>query len=133
MFILSARPSFRIALAATAALSLSALPVLAQVSGHEWQKTYPVSMSASLTIQTGDSSLDIQSCGDCKEIRVQVHSGHDLNDYRLEEHQDGDHVYFSLKEKPLIGVHISWRGEGTKVIVETPAHLELDAKTADGN
>jgi hypothetical protein len=106
---------------------------LAQVSGHDWQKTYAVSGSASLAIETGDSSLDIQSCGDCKEIRVQVHSGRDLNDYHLEEHQDGDHVSFSLKEKPMWGFHMGWKGEGTKVTVETPAHLDLDAKTADGN
>jgi DUF4097 and DUF4098 domain-containing protein YvlB len=51
----------------------------------------------------------------------------------LEEHQDGDHVYFSLKEKPMIGFHMSWKGESTKVTVETPAHLDLEAKTADGN
>jgi hypothetical protein len=121
------------ALAATAILSLASLPALAQVSGHDWQKTYSVSGSASLAIETGDSSLDIQSCGDCKEIRVQVHSGRDLNEYRLEEHQDGDHVSFSLKEKPMWGFHMGWKGEGTKVTVETPAHLDLDAKTADGN
>jgi hypothetical protein len=131
--ILSTRPAGRVALAAAAALSLASLPALAQVTGHDWQKTYSVGGGPSLTIETGDSSLDIQSCGDCKEIRVQVHSGRDLNDYRLEEHQEGDHVSFSLKEKPLLGFHMGWKGEGTKVIVETPAHLELDAKTSDGN
>ena len=130
MPILSARSAGCVA--AAAAFSLISLPSLAQASGHDWQKTYPVSGNASLTVQTGDSSLDIQSCGDCKEIRVQVHSGRDLNDYNLEEHQDGDHVYFSLKEKPHI-FRMEWHGEGTKVSVETPAHLDLDSKTADGN
>ena len=122
------------ALAAAATLSFASLPALAQVSGHDWQKTYSVSGSASLAIETGDSSLDIQSCGDCKVIRVQVHSERDLNEYRLDEHQDGDHVSFSLKEKPSIGFHVVWRSNRTtKVTVETPAHLDLDAKTADGN
>ena len=128
-------PSARLAsgaLAAAATLFLAS-PALAQVSGHDWQKTYSVNGSASLTIETGDSGLNIQSCGDCKEIRVQVHSGRDLNEYRLDEHQDGDHVSFSLKEKPMWGFHVGWKGEGTKVTVETPAHLDLDAKTSDGN
>ena len=31
------------------------------------------------------------------------------------------------------GFHMGWKGEGTKVTVETPAQLDLDAKTADGN
>jgi DUF4097 and DUF4098 domain-containing protein YvlB len=127
----SARPSAHLALAAATLLSL---PALAQATGHEWQKTYSVSGSPSLTIETADSGLEIASCGECKEIRVQVHAVRDLNEYRLEEHQDGDHVFFSFKEKPHIGVHFNWRNEaGTKVTVETPAHLDLDAKTADGN
>jgi hypothetical protein len=121
------------ALAAAAIFLLASPSALAQVSGHDWQKSYSVNGSASLTIETGDSGLDIQSCGDCKEIRVQVHSGRDLNEYRLDEHQDGDHVFFSLKEKPAWGFRIGWKGEGTKVTVETPAHLDLEAKTADGN
>ncbi len=115
------------------ALSLAAIPALAQTSGHDWQKTYSVSGSPSLTIETADSGLEIGSCGDCKEIRVAVHSTRDLNEYRLEEHQEGDHVFFSFKEKPHIGM-FNWRNEnGTKVTVETPAHLDLDAGTADGN
>src|SRR5882757_9297586 len=92
MSILSARPAG--CLVAAAAFSLASLPALAQATGHDWQKTYSVSGSPSLTIETGDSGLEIQSCGDCKEVRVQVHSGRDLNDYRLEEHQEGDHVSF---------------------------------------
>ena len=58
---------------------------------------------------------------------MQVHATRDLNQYRLEEHQDGDHVSFSFKEKPHVGM-FNWRNEnGTKVTVETPAHLDLDA------
>jgi putative adhesin len=126
---LPARP----ALFAVAVLSLATIPALAQANGRDWQKTYSVSGSAALTIETADSGLEIGSCGDCKEIRVQVHATRDLNQYRMEEHQDGDHVFFSFKEKPHIGM-FNWKNEnGTKVTVETPAHLDLDAGTADGN
>jgi hypothetical protein len=124
----------RPALISLAILSLAALPVLAQASGHDWQKSYSIGDGAALNVETGDSGLAIHSCGDCKEIRIQVHSGRDLNDYRLEEHQDGDHVFFSLKEKPEREFfHMGWRGEGTQVTIETPAHLDLQAHTADGN
>ena len=130
MSFLFARLSAHLALAAAAVL---ALPALAQTGGHDWQKTYSVNGSPSLTIETSDSGLEIASCGECKEIRVQVHAVRDLNEYRLEERQDGDHVFFSFKEKPHVGI-FNWRNEaGTKVTVETPAHLDLDAKTADGN
>jgi hypothetical protein len=116
-----------------ATLSLAAIPAFAQLSGHDWQKSYPVGASPSLTVQTGDTALEIEPCGECKEIRIQVHATRDLNEYRLEERQDGDHVFFSFKEKPHVGM-FNWRNTaGTKVTVETPAQLDLDAKTADGN
>jgi hypothetical protein len=135
MSVLLTRPStLSGCMAFAAALSYAALPACAQVTGHDWQKSYTLSGSPTLTIETGDSGLNVQSCGDCKEIRVQVHANRDLNEYRLEEHQDGDHVFFSFKEKPHLGVHFNWKNEaGTKVSVETPAHLDLEAKTADGN
>ena len=123
-----------VALAAAATLSFASLPASAQVTGHDWQKTYSLSGTPTLAIESGDSGLDIQSCGECKEIRVQVHATRDLNEYHLEERQEGDHVFFSFKEKPHIGVHINWRNEaGTKVTVEVPSHLDLEAKTSDGN
>lgn len=116
-----------------AALTFAAIPAFAQLSGHDWQKSYPVSGSPSLTIETGDTGLAIQPCGECKEIRIQVHATRDLKEYRLEERQDGDHVFFSFKEKPRVGI-FNWNTTGgTKVTVETPAKLDLDAKTADGN
>jgi hypothetical protein len=132
MNVLSARPGIYATLFATA-ISLVSVPVLAQATEHDWHKTYSVGASPSLTVETGDTSLDVEPCGDCREIRIQVHATRGLNEYRLEEHQDGDHVFFSFKEKPHIGM-FNWRNEsGTKVTVETPAHLDLDAKTADGN
>jgi hypothetical protein len=135
MSILSDRRSAHLAgcAALVAAAAFASLPALAQATGHDWQKTYSVSGSPSLTIETADSGLEIASCADCKEIRVQVHATRDLNQYRLEERQEGDHVFFSFKEKPHVGM-FNWGTEkGTKVTVETPAHLDLDAGTADGN
>lgn len=135
--------SFASARSAAFALALGAIFVFtaasstrAQDTEHDWQKEYPVSGgSPSLTIETADSSLDIHSCGDCKAIRIHVHSGEKLSMFRLEERQEQDHVYFTLKEKMHvgIGVHVNWKNKETQVTVETPASLNLDAKTADGN
>lgn len=112
----------------------SALPMVAQNSQTDWHKDYSVGGGAALTVETSDSSLDIHSCGDCREIRIHVIAGEKLTNFRLEERQEQNHVYFSLKEKVHVGLDIHWRsGHGTQVIVETPSNLELDATTADGN
>jgi Putative adhesin len=116
-----------------ALITLAGSPALAQDSEHDWQKDYPVSGPAALTIETSDGNLDIHSCGDCKQIRVRVTSGKKLSEFRLEEHQDRDHVYFLLREKTHIGLRIQWKSPATTVDVETPASLELDAHTSDGN
>jgi DUF4097 and DUF4098 domain-containing protein YvlB len=115
-------------------LASSSSAVLAQSSDHEWQKVYAVGGgAASLTVETGDSGLEIHSCGDCKEIRVHVESTQNLSEYVIEEHQEGDHVSFTIKEKPHT-FRVQWNASRrTKVSVETPAKLDLDAKVADGN
>ena len=117
-----------------ALFSAASTSSFAQNNEHEWQKSYPLSGSASLTVETGDSNLNIHSCGACKAIQVRVHSGRNLNQYVLEERQEGNHVFFTLKEKPHIGMTIHWGAhESTHVTIESPASLELDAKTGDGN
>lgn len=109
---------------------------LAQNSDYDWQKTYSVGGSPSLSIETGDSSLEIHSCGDCREVRIRVHSpNRRLSEFVLEEHQDQSHVSFSLHERSHAGFSVRWHkvGSDPQVSVETPASLDLDAKTADGN
>jgi hypothetical protein len=123
------------ALVAVGTLSFASSAALAQSSDNDWKKVYALSGgSASLTVETGDSGLEIRSCGECKEIRVHVETNRKLSEYNLEERQEGDRVFFTLKEKPHMGMHIVW-GESrrTKVSVETPAKLDLDARVADGS
>ena len=121
------------ATAAAIVLASSSSALFAQSSDRDWQKVYAVGGSASLTVETGDSGLEIHSCGDCKEIRVHVESTRNLSDYSIEEHQEGDHVSFTIKEKPHT-FHIQWNeSRRTKVTVEAPARLDLDARVADGS
>src|SRR5271170_4373778 len=66
---------------AVALLSAASTTSIAQNNEHEWQKSYPLSGSASLTVETGDSNLNVHSCGECKAIQIRVLSGRNLNQY----------------------------------------------------
>ena len=113
-----------------------ALPVLALTTAalaqSDWQKSYPVSGKASLTVGTGDASTEVHSCN-CREIRIRVEwNDRHPDDYNITEFQSGDHVNFELKEKPRMGFHMGNRRE-PKVTVETPGELDLEARTSDGS
>jgi DUF4097 and DUF4098 domain-containing protein YvlB len=109
--------------------------LLAQDAEHVWDKSYSVSGKPALTIETGDSNLEIHSCGECRAVHIHVDSGRKLSDYRLEESQAGDQIHFALKEKPHYGISFHWKEteQAPRVTVETPAALTLDARTSDGN
>jgi hypothetical protein len=118
--------------AATLAL-LSACTLLAQDADHSWSKTYPVSGKPTLDFETTDASVDFRPC-DCHEVRIHIELvGQKMSDFRLEEGQSGDEVHFLFKELPHMGVHIEWHREQTRITVETPAQLTLQAKTSDGH
>ena len=106
----------------------------AQAGGGDWQKSYPVSGKASLTLSSGDASVEVRSCGDCREVRVRVEwRDRKLGDFALNEFQSGDHVNFELKEKPHLGIHFQMGNvHEPHVTVETPTALDLEARTADG-
>jgi len=113
---------------------LASLPALAQDADHSWSKTYTVTGKPTLTFETSDASVDFQSCGECRAIRIHVEVvGRKLSDYRLEEGQSGNEVHFLFKELPHLGVNFGWHHEQTHVTVETPAQLTLQSKTSDGN
>ncbi len=122
------------ALALAALAVLSSLTGLAQDPDHSWSKTYPVTGKPALTLETSDASVAFHPCGDCHEIRIHIEMvGRKLSDYRLEEGQSGNEVHFLLKELPHMGGHMAWHKEETRVTVESPVQLTLQAKTSDGN
>jgi DUF4097 and DUF4098 domain-containing protein YvlB len=106
----------------------------AQAGGGDWQKSYPVSGKASLTLSSGDASVEMRSCGECREVRVRV-EWHDRKpaDYDVNEFQSGDHVNFELKEKTHLGVRVGLGNlRQPHVTVDTPTTLDLEARTSDG-
>jgi Putative adhesin len=126
------KTKYAVALAGLAILS--SLTALAQDPDHSWSRTYPVTGKPTLTFETSDASVEFRPCGDCHEIRIHVEVvGRKLSDYRLEEGQSGDEVHFLFKELPHVGAHIVWHRAQTRVTVESPAQLTLQARTSDGN
>jgi len=125
--------SLRASAIAFAALTLATIPIAAHAEA-DWQKSYPVSQKPSLTFSTGDSSAEVRSCGDCREIRIRVEwNDRRASDYNLSEFQSGNTVNFQLHEKPGFGFHIEFGNHrGPRVTFETPASLDLEARTADG-
>ena len=124
----------QLALAMSGLAMLCSLTAPAQDADHSWSKTWTVTGKPTPNLETSDASVEFHPCGDCRLIRIHVDVvGRTLSDYRLEESQSGDEVHFLFKEKPHIGVHISWHMERTRVTVETPAQLTLQARTSDGN
>jgi DUF4097 and DUF4098 domain-containing protein YvlB len=121
-------------------LSVPALALMAgafasaQTGGGDWQKSYPVPGKASLNLSSGDASVELRSCGDCREVRVRVEwRDRKPSDYEVNEFQSGDHVNFELKEKPHMGIHFQMGNlHEPRLTVETPTTLDLEARTSDG-
>lgn len=116
---------------------LAAAPVLAASIAHadpDWAKTYAVSAQPSLTVTSGDSSVEIASCGACREIRIRVEwRDFHASSFILAESQTGNHVDFSLREKMGFGIHLNFGNRrAPRVTVETPQNLDLQARTSDG-
>ena len=128
---MSLRPLSLTCLLALATAAFTTNAVSAQSTKNDWQKSYSVAFGAALTLEASDAGIQVHACGSCSSITIHAHSD-DLTRFDLQEHQDGTHVFFSLKEKPHVGFHVNWHNN-TLVTVETPSHLTLDADTADGS
>jgi hypothetical protein len=115
------------------ALALAAGGFLFAQAGSDWQKSYPVSGKASLTLSSGDASVEVRSCGGCRAVRVRVDwQGRKPSDFSLTEFQSGDHINFELKEKSHTGFLFQTNWHNPRITAETPSLLDLEARTADG-
>ena len=124
--------SLRMYAIAVPALALASLAAVA-AGQSDWQKAYPVSGKPSVSVTTGDSSVEVRSCG-CQEVRIRVQwNDRRPDEYTLNELQSGSHVSFELREKPQhFGIHMGNHRE-PHVFVETPSELDLEARTSDGS
>ena len=118
-------------LAAFAVIAVASRQLSPKVTGRSRIRS---SAKPSITISTGDSSMEVRACGACREVRIRViWNDRKSEEYNLSEFQSGDHVNFELKEKPYIGFHIQFHNRrGPQVTVETPTAVDLEARTNDG-
>jgi hypothetical protein len=124
--------SLRLFAVAISALGLAAFAA-ALTAQSDWQKSYPASGKPSLTLSSGDASMEVHSCG-CREVRIRVQwNDRHADDYTITEFQSGDHVNFELKEKQRFGFHVTMARHEPHVTVEAPADLDLEARTSDGS
>jgi hypothetical protein len=106
-----------------------------RAGAEEWQKTYPIATKASLNLNTGDVPIELHGCADCHAVKIVVDwKDRHPSDFILKESQTGDVVEFELSEKAQFGIHFTVRNwHAPHVTVETPAALDLQAKTSDGS
>jgi hypothetical protein len=122
----------RDSIALLALVGMTGAFAFAQSGAADWQKSYSISGKASLTLSTGDASVDLHSCRDCRAIQVHVDwRDRRPSDFAINEFQTGDHVNFELKEKVHFTIHFGNYRE-PQVTVETPGALDLEARTSDG-
>jgi len=114
---------------------MATVPAAGQADAGSWSKQYPVSGKPSVMLSTGDAGIEVRSCGSCRGVSVRVDwRGRKPGDFTISEFQGGDHVNFQLKEKPHINFAIQMGSvHSPQVTVETPAELDLEARTADGS
>jgi len=105
-----------------------------QAKAEGWQKSYPVSGKPQLVIGTGDASVELHRCGACRAVRIEVNwRERRPSDFLLKESQSGDQIRFQLDERSPLGIHFTvGNRHAPQVTVETPAALDLEAKTGDG-
>ncbi|MGD0890186.1 MAG: DUF4097 family beta strand repeat-containing protein [Terracidiphilus sp.] len=105
----------------------------ARAGAEDWQKTYPITAKASLTLITGDVPIELRGCAECHAVKIVVDwKDRNPSDFLLKESQAGDMVDFELGEKVKWGIHFGM-SHSPSVTVETPVNLDLQAKTADGS
>jgi DUF4097 and DUF4098 domain-containing protein YvlB len=108
--------------------------VPARAGAEDWQKSYAIAGKASLSLNTGDVPIELHGCADCHAVKIDVDwKDRKPSDFILKESQAGDMVIFELSEKAQFGIHFTVKNwHAPHVTVETPAALNLEAKTSDG-
>lgn len=112
-----------------------AFPAAAQ-DRSDWDQIYLLSGTPALRLDVLNSNLNLRSCGDCQTVHIRISAPQkNLSDYHVEQHQIGNSIRFSLKErtpgKHHFVAHAAW-SPAIQVEVETPHALILNATTAEG-
>lgn len=118
-----------LALAVVAVSIVATLPAYAD----EWSKTYNVSGTPSLRIETSDANIRVTTW-DQKTIVARVITSHykiGEGGIRVEEHQTGDSVEIEVRY-PHHNFNIEWGQHKVDIIIEMPREGRVNLRTGDG-
>src|SRR5215469_686689 len=107
----------------------------APAHADDWTKTYKVSGSPNLRIETDDGDVNIAS-GQPGQIDAHVMTeGLKIGpgDVRVDEHQEGDNVTVSVKLPHFNFSFFGGHHRSVRIEVRVPQNLNLDVHTGDGN
>lgn len=119
----------RIWLAVLATAILGALPA----AGEQWTKTYNISGSPSLRVQTSDANIHVD-VWDQKTIEATIESSHykfGQGGLEVEEHQNGDAVEIVLRFPHHFG-NFDMGNHRVDINVHMPRQGKVDLNTGDG-
>jgi DUF4097 and DUF4098 domain-containing protein YvlB len=112
-----------------------AIVVLCGISAaDDWNKTYQVSASPSLTITTNDGNIRVETWDQNRiEARVTT-AGFKIgpNDVRISESQGGDHVTLDV-HVPDVHFSFGWNHHRVDIDIRMPKQGAVDFRTHDGN
>lgn len=117
------------------AFALFALASSSALAQGNWDKTYNVSSKPSLQLELDDAAVRVQSCGGCRAVHIHVDwKGQDQSRWRVTEMQGGNGIHFELKHRQEVNSLFGrgWHGRSPEVTVESPAEIDLTARTGDG-
>jgi Putative adhesin len=119
----------RIALAIFILGLAAALPA----SADEWSKTYTLSGTPDLRVETSDANIRVttwdQNTIEAKVITTRYKIGE--GGIRVEEHQNGNSVDLEVRY-PHYGFNIGWGNHRVDIIIQMPREGKVNLRTGDG-
>lgn len=118
----------------TLALLLSGSFLVTASAQSTWDKSYNVNGKPMLQVQVDDASVQVRSCGGCRNVSVRVdYRNGDPSQWSIAELQGGNGIHFSLKHKEMTRNFFGgWRGRSPEVTIVTPMETDLDLRSGDG-
>src|SRR5262249_34902409 len=110
-------------------LFLASLPVCAE----EFNKTYNVTGTPLLRLETNEASVRLRSC-DCKQVQAHVDiQGYKPDQVKITESQSGDQINLAVRTKDRhISINFGGSHRWIRIELTVPQQSNLDVHTSDG-
>ena len=115
-------------------LSMLALPMVVGASADEWTKTFPVSGSPELRIETGDGSVTVRVWDEHKIAARVTTAGWKIGpgEVTVQDSQTGNQVRIEVRQ-PHRQIDFSLGNRWIRIELQVPRQIASDIRTGDGN